>query len=708
MRYLPSVELGYDSDYLPRDQAQLITRVLPDSPAEQAGMKPGDRLIAIDGLPLADASFQARAWGVGTTPATPSGSRCSGRASRRHASSTARSAAASREARRPVFPGTSPARSSTRIRFRSSWSGSQCLFLRVADSKAWLLALIFAGMATTPAFPDSIGVFGARAPSFHPALPGDSHRPVRAPLLLLLRRVPHAVVAGSADALAEMGRARHRGRGRVRRRAHGLHPAASVLLPRLLGQKLADQIATWWLLGLLTLGMASLAINFVHTPDRETRRKIRVIFWGTVVALTPNVVGVAASTFFGYREPDWLSAVRAVFAFLLPLSLAYAVVKHRVLDVPVLLRRSARYLLVQRGFTILLALSSVAATLAFSLWLAPSLAPLVQVAQPAGIGAGAAFGTLLLWGGSLIDRRVSERIYCAFFRQTYDARTILQDLAGKARTVTGRAELAALLHRHVADALQPTALAVYLWRPRRLVEPHGRRVAVGANDAAGGHTVARRTRPASPDGGRWRRADGRDGARVRAARPRFPGADSVGRAGRILGLLALGVRLSEEPYSREDDTLLAVVANQAALALDNLALAEQMADRLEAERRHGSRLRLRRRCSSSCFRNGCRLLRLSTTRARAPRLGPSGATTTTSSTSDSDTSGSVLADVSGNTALPLINLLIVRSHSAMAAGDHEAMLKAANDLFHDSTAPNRFATMFFAKYDDATGEIPCN
>ena len=45
-----------------------------------------------------------------------------------------------------------------------------------------------------------------------------------------------------------------------------------------------------------------------------------------------------------------------VLLWLFPLSFAYAVVKHRVLEIPVLLRRSARYLLVQRGFVILLAM----------------------------------------------------------------------------------------------------------------------------------------------------------------------------------------------------------------------------------------------------------------------------------------------------------------------------------------------------------------
>ena len=62
VRYATAVELGYDSDYLPDAQAQVVTAVQPDSPAERAGVRPGDRLVAIDGEALADVRFQERAW----------------------------------------------------------------------------------------------------------------------------------------------------------------------------------------------------------------------------------------------------------------------------------------------------------------------------------------------------------------------------------------------------------------------------------------------------------------------------------------------------------------------------------------------------------------------------------------------------------------------------------------------------------------------
>ena len=73
-------------------------------------------------------------------------------------------------------------------------------------------------------------------------------------------------------------------------------------------------------------------------------------WWLKIISISPNLL---------------LNAFLALLLWLFPLSFAYAVVKHRVLEIPVLLRRSARYLLVQRGFIILLIAFSVGVTLRF-------------------------------------------------------------------------------------------------------------------------------------------------------------------------------------------------------------------------------------------------------------------------------------------------------------------------------------------------------
>ena len=114
--------------------------------------------------------------------------------------------------------------------------------------------------------------------------------------------------------------------------------------------------------------------------------------------------------------PFWIWATCVLALFLIPMSFAYAVVRYRVLEIPVLLKRSARYLLVQRGFVVLLFLLSAGATIVLAIEL-----PFVLPARwhPAGSDRarrGAGLGVALAWGGSRLHRRFTERIDRAFFR----------------------------------------------------------------------------------------------------------------------------------------------------------------------------------------------------------------------------------------------------------------------------------------------------
>src|SRR5207253_2474013 len=96
------------------------------------------------------------------------------------------------------------------------------------------------------------------------------------------------------------------------------------------------------------------AVFPLHSPlDRRFAwLKGAALLFGTVAGVLPIVLERVAVDFTGYHPPFWLDTVLVLVVFLYPLSFAYAVVKHRVMELPVLLRRSARYVLVQRGFIV--------------------------------------------------------------------------------------------------------------------------------------------------------------------------------------------------------------------------------------------------------------------------------------------------------------------------------------------------------------------
>ena len=92
---------------------------------------------------------------------------------------------------------------------------------------------------------------------------------------------------------------------------------------------------------------------------------------------------------------------------LIPLSFSYAVAKHRALEIPVLLKRSARYLLVQRGFVLLILVLKIAVTLVF----ACALRLYFPAHERAGVPVGAGLGVILVeepwckaaWPAGLIE-----------------------------------------------------------------------------------------------------------------------------------------------------------------------------------------------------------------------------------------------------------------------------------------------------------------
>ncbi len=560
----------------------MLTPGYKGSPAEKAGLLPGDRILAIDGARLGAAYSLYEAY----APHKPG--------------DTVQLTVARPGQTTPVIL-TGVFRRRVSVSGEGSWTeyfaeqvrnsfpvpfvvvGLTVLFFRLEDPKAWLLALMFAGWASTPGLADTtapeplqrfalayrsifLGMFGSLFYFFFAVFPARSPLDRRHPWLKWVLLASGICIALPGVRL-----------GRMR-----LPPP----LPRLLGEGVSDKITFCYSAGLLILGLISLAATFFRTSDPQARRKIRVIFWGTGVGIAPALVLAVVQSFAGFQPSQWLITAMDAVLFLFPLSFAYAVVKHRVLEIPVLLRRSARYLLVQRGFTILLSLLSIGLTLLFALSSPRYLQAAIDVAQPSGITLGAVFGTILLWGGLRVHKQVSGKIDRAFFRSAYDARVILEDLAEKTRTATDRGELARLLERHLGEALQPSSLVLYLKGGDDHLAAVCRAVPGALKTISAKLPIlaelAQHGQPweFAPAGGGF--AAGRS---VLAKLNPDCLAPMLGRGGRLAGLLVLGPRLSEEPYSGEDKRLLASVASQAGTALENIRLAEEIAERLEIERR---------------------------------------------------------------------------------------------------------------------------
>jgi len=183
----------------------------------------------------------------------------------------------------------------------------------------------------------------------------------------------------------------------------------------------------------------------------------------------------------------------------------------------------------------------------------------------------------------------------------------------------------------------------------------------------------------------------------------------VGRDGRQAGVILLGERLSEEPYSKEDRRLLTSVASQAALALENIRLAEQIALRLEAERRSAVELELAKEVQSRLLPRRVPRLQTLDCAGHCLQARAVGGDYYDFLELGGGQVGLVLADIAGKGiagALMMANLQAnLRSQSGLAREDLRGMLCRLNQSLCESIAAHRYATLFFGCYDDKTRRL---
>jgi sigma-B regulation protein RsbU (phosphoserine phosphatase) len=422
-----------------------------------------------------------------------------------------------------------------------------------------------------------------------------------------------------------------------------------------------------------------------------------VIFWGTIVGMTPIVLERAAQDILGIHSSLGMNFVVVVLVFFFPLSFAYAVVKHRVLDIPVLLRRSARYFIVERGFAILMVVISIAATLA----LAQAFSRHFSAGSKAAIPIGATFGVLLISGATQVHRRVRTRLDRAFFRSAYDAQQILENLAAKTLTVSSREGLAELLHDEIRDALHPQSIFIYLQsRDGRLLayagNPPPEALTLSTHDG-----LARLADSAGPIDLSLVAAHGTqlDALQAECGVPIRGSID-----GGLQGAAVLGPRLSEEPYSSGDKRLLTSVASQAGIAMRSISMAEKMAERMEAERRSEQEMQIARQVQIRLLPQQAPSLSTLECAGQCIQTRAVGGDYYDFLDFGSGRLGLVLADIAGkgiSAALLMANLQAnLRGQYALALEDLSGLLRSVNHLFYKNTESNHYATMFFGVYDD--------
>ena len=303
----------------------------------------------------------------------------------------------------------------------------------------------------------------------------------------------------------------------------------------------------------------------------EERRRVRLLVAGLVVTTTPPLLWVILSA-------SWPAFARAIpftaarwalypLLFSAPAWTAYAVLVHQALDVRLVVRRAVRYAFERQMVVALCALPFVA--LIIQLWdqRDQSVATLLFSASGlvmAGLGA---LGIVAL----RFRRPALDNIDRRFFREQYDARRILGQLVDECRRAANRRDLAGILRREIDRALHVESVHLMLLDSAQgllvsvddLVRPLPENAALLKLAQDSGQPLDSLPESSNPLVARlpseehaWLIDNG--------ARLIVPLTDAEHR---LSGLLLLGEKKSELPYSTEDHALLSTVGAAAALSL---------------------------------------------------------------------------------------------------------------------------------------------
>jgi two-component system NtrC family sensor kinase len=319
---------------------------------------------------------------------------------------------------------------------------------------------------------------------------------------------------------------------------------------------------------------ALLIRRFVISKNTVARQQLKWVVWGSVLAIAPFSLLYGTGYIIGEDTAGSLIDASFVPLILIPLSLGYSVVRYRLMDVELVVRRAAVYafttlaIAVAIGaivyFTGLFAFSGdVASTGEITLRLILSVAAMaciVMIAAP-------------------VKNFLQERVDRLFYGQRYDLRRSLLDFGRTISATTAFDPLIDSLITHLREVMNVERLAIFI---EDQLEPSGYRVARAAG-------LPQINVP----------ADFRDMIRTRSSETGVVRADDLEMApegdgfvrrvlhyyvpcvvrGRMVAVIGLGRSADGALLSSEDVEILRTVSGYIAVAIENSLLYQEQQQR---------------------------------------------------------------------------------------------------------------------------------
>jgi two-component system, NtrC family, sensor kinase len=360
-----------------------------------------------------------------------------------------------------------------------------------------------------------------------------------------------------------------------------LIPISAVNLRDLLSQ--AEYIA---FVASIIISASLLLRTFIRTSSMVVRQQLKWVIWGMGVAgvtfaifYLPSLFTFTSLLTAQVLAPELLKLIAVAPLVLIPLTLGYSIVRYRLTDVDVVMRRSFAYI-----FATLSVATLFGSVMAISYEFLRSL-----LSQEATMVIAATIMSVIAMLFAPVKNWIQERIDRVFYGEKYDVRVTLQDFG---RTLSSATELEPLLEsliRRLKAVFSVEQLGIFI-EDRN--DPSGFRLARAEEidqEIALPHDFRRLLREKSNTTGIFRVANldspdsiDEDGSLFHSAPdPLFSYYVPCAVRSRIVAVIALGRTVDGALLSSEDTDQLRAISGYVAVAIENALLLEDQAQRAE-------------------------------------------------------------------------------------------------------------------------------
>lgn len=439
----------------------------------------------------------------------------------------------------------------------------------------------------------------------------------------------------------------------------------------------------------------------VETPD--ARRRLNVMLAGCSLAFLPLIPVVLVQFNLIPQFAAWLQTICVLMLIFFPLTMAYVIVVQRAMDVRMVVRSGVRYAVASTGVKVLRT-ALIVATVITTIRLAMGR----EVWEAILIGL---IGVLLVMGFRRITMRLSNWMDRRFFREAYNAETILTQLSNSVAGIRDTKALLETVARRIADSLHVERIAFLLeqggaFEPAYALGFDGSRPLVRFPRETTTVRVLQREKSPSrvyfDDPQSWVHGtpeNEQTALQTLEAQLLLP----VSLRNRMLGVISLGPKKSELPYSRNDLQLLGALASQTGLALENAELTESIRREIAQRERLDRELEIAREVQQRLFPQKLPCVKgLDFGGYCRPALGVGGDYYDFVHLPD-DSLGIAIGDVSGKgiaAALMMASLQAsLRGQTIRAGASLTETIQSINRLVYEASSENRYATFFYGQYE---------